>query len=115
MDSVSIDNILYTELLADLLKIQWTRRTFVLRTSSIKVMNLPLHDGVSLTNSGGDDCCALKGRSSNIFIQNVTCRGGNGMAIGSLGQYLDDSTVENVVVDDVKVCFVVDNLAQGVD
>jgi hypothetical protein len=26
------------------------------------------------------------------------------MAIGSLGQYLEDSTVENVVVDDVKVC-----------
>jgi hypothetical protein len=28
------------------------------------------------------------------------------MAIGSLGQYLEDSTVENVVVDDVKVCVV---------
>jgi hypothetical protein len=28
------------------------------------------------------------------------------MAIGSLGQYLEDSTVENVVVDDVKVCLV---------
>ena len=25
------------------------------------------------------------------------------MAIGSLGQYLEDNTVENVVVDDVKV------------
>ena len=53
--------------------------------------------------SGGDDCIAIKPRSSNIFVQNATCRGGNGMAIGSLGQYLEDNTVENVVVDDVKV------------
>lgn len=52
---------------------------------------------------GGDDCIAIKPRSSNIFVQNATCRGGNGMAIGSLGQYLEDNTVENVVVDDVKV------------
>ncbi|KAG9721029.1 pectin lyase-like protein, partial [Aureobasidium melanogenum] len=61
---------------------------------------------IRLTNfvyQGGDDCVAVKGRSSNIFIQNATCRGGNGMAIGSLGQYLDDSTVENIVVDDVKI------------
>lgn len=37
------------------------------------------------------------------------------MAIGSLGQYLDDSTVENVVMDDVKVCFVMAQLTQGID
>lgn len=37
------------------------------------------------------------------------------MAIGSLGQYLDDSTVENVVMDDVKVCLALDQLAQGTD
>lgn len=30
------------------------------------------------------------------------------MAIGSLGQYLEDNTVENVVVDDVKVSTVVE-------
>ena len=29
--------------------------------------------------------------------------GGNGIAIGSLGQYLEDSSVENVVVDNVKI------------
>ncbi|KAG9721073.1 pectin lyase-like protein, partial [Aureobasidium melanogenum] len=61
---------------------------------------------IRLTNfvyQGGDDCTAVKGRSSNIFIQNATCRGGNGMAIGSLGQYLEDSSVENVVMDDVKI------------
>lgn len=52
---------------------------------------------------GGDDCIAIKPRSYNIFVQNATCRGGNGMAIGSLGQYLEDSSVENVIVDDVRI------------
>lgn len=27
------------------------------------------------------------------------------MAIGSVGQYLEDNTVENVIVDDVKASF----------
>lgn len=54
---------------------------------------------------GGDDCIAIKPRSYNIEVQNVTCRGGNGIAIGSLGQYLEDSSVENVSVRDVKVIF----------
>lgn len=61
----------------------------------------------------GDDCIAIKPRSSNIFVQNVTCRGGNGIAIGSLGQYLEDSSVENVVVDDVKVCLMLSVPAEG--
>ncbi len=38
-----------------------------------------------------------------MTVSNVTCRGGNGIAIGSLGQYLEDSSVENVVVDNVKI------------
>ncbi|KAE8149622.1 galacturan 1,4-alpha-galacturonidase C [Aspergillus avenaceus] len=46
---------------------------------------------------GGDDCVAIKPRSYNIDIHNVTCRGGNGIAIGSLGQYLEDSSVENII------------------
>jgi galacturan 1,4-alpha-galacturonidase len=61
---------------------------------------------IQLTNfvyQGGDDCVAIKPRSYNIDIQNVTCHGGNGIAIGSLGQYLEDSSVENVIVDKVKV------------
>ncbi|KAG9832290.1 pectin lyase-like protein, partial [Aureobasidium melanogenum] len=40
---------------------------------------------------------------SQNWVQNTDGFGGNGMAIGSLGQYLDDSTVENVVMDDVKI------------
>lgn len=61
---------------------------------------------IQLTNfvyQGGDDCIAIKPRSYNIDIQNVTCRGGNGIAIGSLGQYLEDSSVANIRVDNVNV------------
>jgi len=61
---------------------------------------------IRLTNmyyQGGDDCIAIKPRSYNIFVQNITCHGGNGIAIGSLGQYLEDSSVENVIVKDAKI------------
>ncbi|KAI2819160.1 CAZyme family GH28 [Aspergillus niger] len=61
---------------------------------------------IQLTNfvyQGGDDCIAIKPRSYNIDIQNVTCRGGNGIAIGSLGQYLEDSSVANIRVDKVNI------------
>ncbi|KAJ5085439.1 hypothetical protein N7532_010210 [Penicillium argentinense] len=63
-------------------------------------------DNIQLTNltyQGGDDCVAIKPRSYNIKIQNVTCNGGNGIAIGSLGQYLEDSSVANITVDQVKI------------
>ncbi|KAF9485615.1 pectin lyase-like protein [Pholiota conissans] len=49
-------------------------------------------DRVSLLNwdvTCGDDCIAIKGNSTNLDIRNITCRGGNGVAIGSLGQYVD--------------------------
>lgn len=52
---------------------------------------------------GGDDCVAIKPRSRNIEIRNATCHGGNGIAIGSLGQYLEDASVENVVFDGVRL------------
>lgn len=52
---------------------------------------------------GGDDCVAIKPRSYDISITNLTCEGGNGIAIGSLGQYLEDNTVENVTIRDAKV------------
>lgn len=61
---------------------------------------------VHLTNfvyQGGDDCIAIKPQSYNVYVKNAVCHGGNGMAIGSLGQYLTDSTVENVLVDNVTV------------
>lgn len=63
-------------------------------------------NNIRLTNfvyQGGDDCIAIKPRSYNVFVQNATCHGGNGMAVGSLGQYLEDSSVGNLVFDDVRV------------
>jgi len=58
----------------------------------------------NLVYQGGDDCVAIKPRSYNVDIRNVTCVGGNGIAIGSLGQYLEDSSVANIRVDNVTVC-----------
>jgi galacturan 1,4-alpha-galacturonidase len=52
---------------------------------------------------GGDDCVAIKPRSFDITIEGITCEGGNGIAIGSLGQYLEDNSVENVTINNAKV------------
>lgn len=50
----------------------------------------------------GDDCLAIKGNSTNILAQNILCRGGNGVAFGSLGQYVQfDDIVENVLLDNI--------------
>ncbi|KAM0546668.1 hypothetical protein ACHAPJ_010806 [Fusarium lateritium] len=51
---------------------------------------------------GGDDCIAIQQRSFGIKIDNVTCHGGNAIAIGGLGQYLEDNSVEDVDVSKVK-------------
>ena len=37
------------------------------------------------------------------MVRNATCVGGNGMAIGSLGQYLEDSSVANVRMSGVRI------------
>ncbi|KAK5726726.1 hypothetical protein LTR15_002614 [Elasticomyces elasticus] len=61
---------------------------------------------VLLTNfvyQGGDDCIAIKPRSYDITIKNVTCISGNGIAIGSLGQYLEDSSVSNIWIDNATI------------
>ncbi|KAF2395681.1 putative extracellular exo-polygalacturonase [Trichodelitschia bisporula] len=76
----------------------WVQNTDGFDTMDAK--NIRLHNFVY---QGGDDCIAIKPRSCNIEVRNVTCRGGNGIAIGSLGQYLEDSSVENVVIRDVKI------------
>ena len=63
-------------------------------------------NNVHLTNfvyQGGDDCTAIKPRSYNVYVQNAVCHGGNGMAIGSLGQYLNDASVTTVLLDNVTV------------
>ena len=61
---------------------------------------------VRLTNflyQGGDDCVAIKPRSHDISVRNVTCISGNGIAIGSLGQYLEDSSVSNIEIDNATI------------
>ena len=62
---------------------------------------------------GGDDCIALKPQTYNFEARNVTCHGGNGIAIGSLGQYLQDSSVANVVVDHVHIIRYNDDMENG--
>ncbi|KAF8495592.1 pectin lyase-like protein [Gautieria morchelliformis] len=50
----------------------------------------------------GDDCLAIKGNSTNILAKNIVCRGGNGIAFGSLGQYQQfDDIVENVLLENI--------------
>ncbi|OSX58334.1 glycoside hydrolase family 28 protein [Postia placenta MAD-698-R-SB12] len=70
-------------------------------------------DNVSLLNFDmtlGDDCLAIKGNSTNIYARNITCHGGNGIAIGSLGQYSDlFDRVENVTLEDLRVSDVIEN------
>jgi len=64
-------------------------------------------DNVTLLNwdiTCGDDCLAIKGNSTNIMANNVTCRGGNGIAVGSLGQYANLSDiVNNVTFENVRM------------
>jgi galacturan 1,4-alpha-galacturonidase len=61
-----------------------------------------LFENWDVTN--GDDCIAVKGNSTNITIRNATCRHGNGMTIGSVGEYPDwPDYVENVLFEDVKL------------
>ncbi|KAF9563844.1 pectin lyase-like protein [Agrocybe pediades] len=52
----------------------------------------------------GDDCVAIKGNSSDIVLRNITCRGGEGIAIGSLGQYVNlTDNVQNVDMENIKM------------
>ncbi|KIJ58827.1 glycoside hydrolase family 28 protein [Hydnomerulius pinastri MD-312] len=64
-------------------------------------------DQITITNwvvQNGDDCVAYKGNSTNIFVSNVTCHGGNGIAFGSLGQYQNRTdNVENITMIDINL------------
>ncbi|GLB39987.1 putative glycosyl hydrolase 28 family protein [Lyophyllum shimeji] len=67
----------------------------------------------------GDDCLAVKGNSSNIIARNITCRGGNGIAFGSIGQYADmNDNISNVILQDLLMTRidpnVQPNMANGV-
>lgn len=66
-----------------------------------------LSDNISLLNFDitlGDDCIAIKGNSTNIYANNITCHGGTGIAFGSLGQYYDlYDNVENITIENVNL------------
>lgn len=52
----------------------------------------------------GDDCIAAKGNTTNLHVRNVTCHGGNGMTIGSVGQYPAKADyVQGVVFENITV------------
>lgn len=55
----------------------------------------------------------LKLTSLPFVFSKVTIHGGNGVAIGSLGQYLEDSSVQNVVVKDVNILTYNDDMKNG--
>ncbi|KAK2769630.1 exo-rhamnogalacturonase b [Colletotrichum kahawae] len=51
------------------------------------------------TVKNGDDCIATKANSTNILIEDVEFHDGQGVAIGSIGQYAGQfETIENVTV-----------------
>lgn len=43
----------------------------------------------------------------------ITVHGGNGVAIGSLGQYLEDSSVQNVIVKDANILTYNEDMENG--
>ncbi|OQE19412.1 hypothetical protein PENSTE_c015G06691 [Penicillium steckii] len=60
-----------------------------------------LVENAFITN--GDDCIAAKGNTTNLLVRNVTCHGGNGITIGSVGQYPDMPDYDvNITFEDVK-------------
>ncbi|KAJ3962639.1 hypothetical protein N0V92_000624 [Colletotrichum tropicale] len=54
------------------------------------------------TVKNGDDCIATKANSTNILIEDVEFHDGQGVAVGSIGQYAGQfETIENVTVRNV--------------
>ncbi|KAL1728974.1 pectin lyase fold/virulence factor [Schizophyllum commune] len=80
----------------------WAGQNIVPNTDGINTFRA---NNITLRNwdvTCGDDCIAIKGNSTNILAEGVTCRGGNGIAFGSLGQYANlTDNVENVVLDGI--------------
>ncbi|GMG12362.1 unnamed protein product [Aspergillus oryzae] len=78
----------------------WAQNTDGLDTDTMDVNHVQV---TNFTYTGGDDCIALKPRSYNVTVTGATCNGGNGIPIGSIGEYLEDSSVKDVYMSDLKV------------
>ncbi|KAK1473150.1 glycosyl hydrolase family 28 [Colletotrichum abscissum] len=80
-----------------------SRYNWVQNTDGFDTMDVKNVRVKGFNYTGGDDCVAIKPRSYNVTLEGVTCNGGNGIAIGSLGQYLEDSSVEDIAMDDLTL------------
>ncbi|GMF76603.1 unnamed protein product [Aspergillus oryzae] len=78
----------------------WVQNTDGLDTDTMDVNHVQV---TNFTYTGGDDCIALKPRSYSVTVTGATCNGGNGIPIGSIGEYLEDSSVKDVYMSDLKV------------
>ncbi|KAK6835868.1 hypothetical protein RU639_002288 [Aspergillus parasiticus] len=76
---------------------------WVQNTDGLDTMDANHVQVTNFTYTGGDDCIALKSRSYNITVTGATCNGGNGIPIGSIGEYLEDCSVKDVYMSDLKV------------
>ncbi|KAL4805763.1 pectin lyase fold/virulence factor [Aspergillus unguis] len=76
----------------------WTQNTDGFDTADST--NITLRN---FTYTGKDDCIAIKPRSFNLHLTDITCNGGNGIAVGSLGQYLEDASVGNISISNARV------------
>lgn len=69
--------------------------------------NTMFSDGITFRRwvvDNGDDCFAFKANSTNILVEDSVLYGGNGIAVGSIGQYSGRfETVENIVVRNVTM------------
>ncbi|KAK7450722.1 glycosyl hydrolase family 28 [Colletotrichum acutatum] len=80
-----------------------SRYNWVQNTDGFDTMDVKNVRVKGFNYTGGDDCVAIKPRSYNVTLEGVTCNGGNGIAVGSLGQYLEDSSVENIAMDNLTL------------
>ncbi|CED84109.1 Pectin lyase fold/virulence factor [Phaffia rhodozyma] len=52
---------------------------------------------------GGDDCVAIVSGAQDLVFRDAFCRGTHGLSIGSLGKDGANSTVEDVLISDVRI------------
>ncbi|XP_027333535.1 polygalacturonase-like [Abrus precatorius] len=60
------------------------------RSTDVKILNTNI--------ATGDDCISIGDGSRQITIQNVNCGPGHGISVGSLGKYVNEESVEHLLV-----------------
>ncbi|KAK0720063.1 pectin lyase fold/virulence factor [Lasiosphaeris hirsuta] len=90
--------------------------TFVSHSQNVTMTNLDMNtasnsqwkavntDGTDTWNSKDIDCISVKGNSTNIYVNNVTCYSSGGMCVGSIGSNAGQPDyVDNVVFENVRL------------